>query len=141
MIHMFNVQYRPALDAPPVSLLCQAVDVEGEKMMLWLDGINAEDPVMAPISAMRAISYVGTFRDFAAERLDVARRVFDESQGEHAPSILARAMLYMSGDPKMSAHSALELACDQALDIIEADINSARVFSLVSSNEMTAQAA
>lgn len=140
MIQLFNVQYRPGMSAPPVSLLCQAVDVGNEKMLLWLDGINVEDPVMAPISAVRSISYVGTFKEFAAQRLAIARQVFDESQGEHAPSILARAMQYMGSDATLSAHNALELACDQALDIIDADINSALLFGEAEANHATAYA-
>jgi hypothetical protein len=140
MIDLFSVQYRPGLSQPPMSLLCQSVSVEGEQMMLWLDGINVDDPVMAPLSSMRSISYVGTFRDYAAANLEVARKVFDESSGEHAPSILARAIQYMVADPTLTANSAIELACDRALDIIEADQNSARLFTFSATSSPTATA-
>jgi hypothetical protein len=137
-IELFNVQYSPGLNKPPVNLLCQSIDVDGEKL-LWLDGINLEDPVLAPLSAMRHYSWMGSFKEFAAQRLDEARMVFEVSQGEHTPSILARAMLYLSADPKLNAAEAIELATDQALDILDADSYCASLFSLATSGQPTAQ--
>jgi hypothetical protein len=127
MNQLFSITYRPAAHREPLQLVCQAHSV-GEEVLLWIDGINLEDPVLAPISAVRNIQALGTFREFAQQRLETARAVLQESQGEHSPGVLARAMLCMEADPRMSAHDALELVYDQALDVIDADNTSALAF-------------
>lgn len=119
-VELFSVLYRPGLIEPPLTLLCQAVDVAGEKF-LWLDGINPEDPVMISISAVKHIEWAGTFKEFMSARMDLAERVVSESLGAHSPTIMARAMLYMSRDTALTASDALSLAEDQALDIVDAD--------------------
>lgn len=119
-IELFSVLYRPGLIEPPLMLLCQAVDVAGEKF-LWIDGINPEDPVVISISAVKHIEWAGTFKEFTANRMDLAERVTGESLGSHSPTIMARAILYMSRDVALTAEEALSLAEDQALDIVDAD--------------------
>jgi hypothetical protein len=128
-IELFNVAYRPGLVEPPVLLLCQAFNINGEKF-LWLDGINAEDPVMVSISAVRDIRWAGNFKEFISTRPDLAQQVLQESQGTHSPTILARALLYMSNDPNLTAAQAIEICDEQAMDIIEADNGSADQFGV-----------
>lgn len=119
-VELFNVVYRPGLADPPLTLLCQAVDVGGEKF-LWVDGINPEHPIMVSISAVKHIEWAGTFKEFMTARLDLAERVVNESLGSHSPTIMARAMLYMSRDTALTTADALSMAEDQALDIVDAD--------------------
>lgn len=119
-IELFNVTYRPGLGEPPMVLLCQALDMAGEKF-LWVDGINSEDPCLVSISAVRDIQWVGSFKEFVAARPDLAKDVLQESDGAHSPTIIVRSMLYMSRDSSLTAADALELAVDQALDIVDAD--------------------
>lgn len=139
-IELFNVLYRPGLIEPPLALLCQAVDVAGEKF-LWLDGINPEDPVMVSISAVKNIEWAGTFKEFLSARMDLADRVVTESLGAHSPTIIARAVLYLSRDSALTAADALSMAEDQALDIVDADNGCSDVFGLaVKQFEMAAVA-
>lgn len=119
-IELFSVVYRPSLSDPPIALLCQAVDIEGEKF-LWIDGINSEDPVMVSISAVRDVKWAGSFREFVLARPDIAQAVLAETDGSHSPTALARAMLYMSRDAKLTATEAMELVEEQALDILDSD--------------------
>jgi|GEM_PF-3772644 len=119
-IELFNVVYRPGLDESPISLLCQAVDVGGEKF-LWVDGVSPEDPVMISVTAVKNIELVGSFKEFLTSRMDLAQAVISASLGQHSPTILARATLYMTSDKSMSAEVALEVAESQGLDILDAD--------------------
>ncbi|MEJ8837694.1 hypothetical protein [Ramlibacter sp. AN1133] len=134
MNSLFSVTYRPGPAHPAVSLVCQAIDVDGE-MLLWIDGINLEHPMLVPVSACKRLTLLGTFREFAQTRLQATRAVLQESQGEHSPTLLARAILYMEADPQLTAHEALELAYDQALDLIDADNTSAMTWSRVSEEQ------
>ena len=124
MNQLFSIAYRPAAHREPLQLVCQTYAI-GEEILLWVDGINLEDPVLVPISGVHNIQPLGTFREFAEQQLSAARAVLQESQGKHSPGVLARAMLCMVADPSMSAHDALELVYDQALDIVDADNTSA----------------
>lgn len=128
MSQLFSATLRPGPKHPPVNLVCQSLEQDGE-LHLWVDGMNLEDPVLLPISAAKQIRLLGTFREFAAARLDLARAVLQESQGEHSPTLLARAMLLMQDDPRISANDALEHVQDQALDLIDADNCGALMFT------------
>jgi len=123
-IELFSVIYRPSLGGAPIALLCQAVDIDGEKF-LWIDGINSEDPVLVSISAVRDVKWAGSFKEFIAARPDIAQLVIAESDGSHSPTALARAMLYMSRDTKLTVQEAMETVEEQAMDILEADDASA----------------
>lgn len=128
-VSLFSIVYRPGIGESPVALICQAVDVANEKF-LWVDGINAEDPVMVSISAVKHIEYMGTFKDFLAARMDLAEKVIAESLGEHSPTLAARAVLFMARDRNLSARDALELVESQALDILETDDKSFDAFGV-----------
>lgn len=128
MNQLISVTYRPGPAHPPVQLICQTYQV-GEEVMLWVDGINLEDPLLVPLSSVRGHKLLGTFREFAGERLEVARDVLHESQGEHSPAILARAMQAMQLDSSLSAREALDEMENQALDLIDADTISAQAFA------------
>lgn len=128
-IELFNVLYRPGIGQAPIALLCQAVDIAGEKY-LWVDGVNADDPVLVSISACSGISWAGSFEEFMSERRDLAAQVLAESQGLHSPTILARSILYMSRDEKLTAVEALELSEGQGLDVIDSDEVCAHAFGV-----------
>lgn len=128
MNHLFSVEYRPGPAQAPLTLVCQSLIINNE-MLLWVDAINLEQPVLVPLASVKGIRHLGTFREFAQTRLDTARAVLQESQGEHSPALLARAMLYMEADATMGPNTALELAYDQALDLIDADNTAALQFS------------
>jgi hypothetical protein len=136
---LFNVQYRPGLHQPPVMLLCQAVDLDGEKF-LWVDGINFDDPVMVPIASVRHAEWMGSFAEFMKANIDSAGKVIEQCQGNYSPTIMARATLYMSKDRRMSAVQAIELADRQAYDLLDEDMLSMRYFSDAASMPLTAQA-
>lgn len=119
-VELFSVVYRPGIIEPPLTLLCQAVDVAGEKF-LWIDGINTEDPVMVSIAEVKHIEWAGTFKEFMSARADLADRVVHESMGAHSAMLLSRAILYMSRDTALTAADALSMVEDQALDILDAD--------------------
>lgn len=126
-IEIFNVLYRPGLSEPPVHLLCQAVDVGGEKL-LWLDGVDPDRAVMVSITALREVKWAGSFDEFAAARSDLAAQVLEHGEGEYSPTILARAMLYMSQDSQLPCDEALEMAQEQGLGILRADEDSLKQF-------------
>lgn len=126
---LFNVSFRPGINEPPLMLLCQAVDMGNEKFV-WVDGINAEQPVMIPLASLKQIQWVGSFKEFMQSRMVLAAQVIEEGKGEQSATILARAMLYMSRDKSLSAKDAINTAIDQALDIIDQDNQSAREFSV-----------
>jgi hypothetical protein len=126
-IEFFNVLYRPGLNEAPLHLLCQAVDVGGEKL-LWLDGVDPDRAVMVSISAVRELKWAGSFDELCAARADLAGQVLEHGEGEYSPTILARAMLYMSRDTQLSCDEALEMAQEQGLGILRADEESLRQF-------------
>lgn len=138
-IELFNVEYRPAIGAPEIRLLCQGVKV-GEETLLWVDGVNPEDPVMVPLGSVRRIEWAGSWAEFMRSHLDLAAQVLESSQGEHSTTIVARATLYMASDSRLSASEALDHAYDQALDLIDADNLSAYQFS-VANQQAAAMAA
>jgi hypothetical protein len=129
-IELFNVEYRPGVGKPELRLLCQSVEIGGEKL-LWIDGVNAEDPVMVPLACVKGIEWAGSFKEFMIARLGLAQQVLEESQGEHSPTIMARAMLYMSRDLSMTARAAIDQAVEQGVDLIDADNLSGLAFSQV----------
>lgn len=126
-IQLFLVNYRPSLARPPVEVLCQSLDIGREKFV-WVDGLMIHTPILAPIASLTRIVPLGPFREFMAARLDLAKQVLDESQGQHSPGMLARAVLYMEREKGLCAEAALDLAVDEALDIIDADASDSRVF-------------
>lgn len=129
-IELFNVVYRPGLTEPPLSLLCQSLDIDDEKF-LWIDGINPEDPVLVSISAVRETQWAGSFKEFIAARPDLTEQILaQDAAAAHSPTLLARSILYMSRDPSLTAADALEMAEEQALDIIEADLSNAQAFGV-----------
>ncbi|CAM9721668.1 unnamed protein product, partial [Phaeothamnion confervicola] len=108
-----------------LTLLCQALNIDDEKF-LWVDGINPEDPVVVSISSVREMQWAGSFKEFVSARPDLADQILSlESAAAHSPTLLARSILYMSRDASLTAADALEMAEEQALDIIEADSESA----------------
>ncbi len=129
-IQLFLVNYRPSLARPPVEVLCQSFNIgeENPEKFVWVDGLMVHTPILAPIASLTRIVPMGPFREFMAARLDLAKQVLDESQAQHSPGMLARAVLYMEREPGLSAESALDLAVEEALDIIDADSSDSRVF-------------
>lgn len=119
-IHLFSAHFRPSISRPAVDILCQAVDIADEKL-LWVDGLMVNHPILVPVSAVGTVSYRGTFRDFMSSNLSCARAVIDASQGQHSPTILARAVSYMTRDPGISAEEAIDLVTEEALDLIDVD--------------------
>jgi hypothetical protein len=119
-IYLFSAHFRPSISRPPVDILCQAVDVKGEKL-LWADGLMVDHPILVPISAVGKVSYKGTFRDFMRQHMTHAMYVLEVSQGQHSPTMLARAVQCMSRDPSLSADEALDLVVEEALDLIDVD--------------------
>ncbi len=101
-------------------LLCQGVDIDGEKL-LWIDGLDVENPIMIPVSSVRALEWSGSFRELMVTDLDIAGRVISEAQGEYSPTIMARMFVYMSRDPDLHPEDALDLAIMQSNDLIDAD--------------------
>lgn len=103
-----------------MDLICQAIDIKGEKL-LWVDGYMIDHPILVPISAVGAVAYKGTFSSFMREHITVAHQVMVASQGQHSPTLLARAVSYMTRDPMMSAEEALDQVMEEALDLIDVD--------------------
>ena len=126
-IELFHIQYRPSASTPPMRLLCQGVDVANEKL-LWVDGLDVENPIVVPLSSVRALEWSGSFRELMTTNLDLAARVISEAQGEYSPTIMARMFVYMSQDPNLQPEDALDLAIMQSNDVIQADNRSRASF-------------
>ena len=127
-IDLFSVHLRVSISRPRVDLICQSIDVEGEKV-LWVDGLTMDSPVLLPIAAVaECIQYRGTFREFLMNDMREASQILAISNGEHSPTIIARAVQLMSRDRKLSAEEALHLVVEEALDIMDADQGDAEVF-------------
>ena len=119
-IHLFAAHFRPSISRPTVDMLCQAIDVGGEKL-LWVDGLMFDHPILVPISAVGKIAYQGTFRQYMTDYMPFSAAVIDASQGQHSPAILARAVQCMVRDPSLSPEEALDLVVEEALDLIDVD--------------------
>lgn len=127
-IELFSVHIRISVCSPPVDLLCQAVDLDGEKA-LWVDGITMDMPVLIPIASIaECIEYRGTFRDFVLKNLNEANAVFSVCDEGYSPLIMARVIQRMTLDRTMSAKDALHYVFDQALDVLDSDRTDAEVF-------------
>lgn len=122
MIDLYQVTFKPGLKSPPVRLICQSVEVDDE-LMLWIDGVNGEDPVLVPLASLPAHAYVGDFGGFMRQHLSLARAVLAAGEGELSPTIAARAVSLMLLDPHASAETALEHVNSQALDLLDADLH------------------
>lgn len=127
MIPLFQIPFKAGLREPPVQLICQCVMVDGE-MLLWIDGVNAQDPVVVPLSAIPASKLVADFESYMQAHKDVAKRVLLAGAGEISPTIAARAIAAMAADPSLDAEAALEMVNSQALDLIDADQQSQAYF-------------
>lgn len=127
-IELFSVHIRLSIVRPPVDLICQSLDLEGEKV-LWVDGLTMDTPVLLPLASVaECIEYRGTFRNFLMDNMAAAGAVLSESAGQHSPTIIARAIDCMSRDPNLPAFEALRLVEEEALDILDADQGDAEVF-------------
>ncbi|MDF2461869.1 MAG: hypothetical protein K0Q43_104 [Ramlibacter sp.] len=127
MIPLFQISVKPGLREPPVQLICQSLTVDGE-MLLWVDGVNAQDPVVIPLSAVSSTKLLTDFETFMDAHKSIARRVLLAGAGEISPTIAARAVSAMAADPRLDATDALELVNGQALDLLDADAQSAAYF-------------
>ncbi len=132
-IELFNIHYRASVGTPPMRLLCQGVDVAGEKL-LWVDGLDVANPVVIPLASVRSLEWAGSFRELMATDLELAERVISEVQGEYSPTIMARMFVYMSHDPDMHVEDALDLAIKQGADLICADEKAHASFSRAAAN-------
>jgi hypothetical protein len=126
-IELFNIHYRPSAAAPSMRLLCQGVDVDGEKL-LWVDGLDVANPIMVPVASVQSLEWAGSFRELMSTNLDLASKVIREVQGEYSPTIMARMFVYMSQDPGMNVEEALDMAIFQGGDLIRADGIAAKSF-------------
>lgn len=133
-LQLFSAHFRPSISRPPVDLICQAIDIKGEKL-LWVDGYMIDHPILIPISAVGAVAYKGTFNSFMREHLSASQQVIVASQGQHSPTLLARAVSYMARDPMLSAEEALDQVIEESLDLIDVD-NSDRGAFVVASQGM-----
>lgn len=132
-IELFNIHYRASASTPAMRLLCQGVDVAGEKL-LWVDGLDVENPLVIPLASVRSLEWAGSFRELMSTDLDLAARVIEEAQGEYSPTIMARMFVYMSQDPAMHPEEALDLAIMQSGDLIQADSMSSASFCRAATN-------
>lgn len=119
-LQLFSAHFRPSIARPAVDLICQAIDVNGEKL-LWVDGYMIDHPILVPISSVGAVAYKGTFNSFMRENISAAQQVLVASNGQHSPTLLARAVSYMTLDPMLSAEEALDHVVEEALDLIDVD--------------------
>jgi hypothetical protein len=127
-VDLFSVRMRVSLSRPPVELICQAMDLNGEKV-LWVDGMTMDTPILLPIASVNGcIEYRGTFRDFLTLHMGEAGLILSSSAGQHSPTIIARAVRCMTYDKKLTAEDALHLVIEEALDILDADSGDAEVF-------------
>jgi len=127
MIPLFQIPFKAGLRQAPVQLICQGVNVENE-LLLWVDGVNAQDPVVIPLSAVPASRLLTDFESYMEAHRDVARRVLMVASGEISPTIAARAVQAMLMDPGLDAQAAVDMVNEQALDLIDADQQSQAYF-------------
>lgn len=127
MIPLFQIPFKPGLRQPPVNLICQSVMKDGE-LLLWIDGVNAQDPVVIPLSAVASSRLLMSFDDYLRAHSDIARRVLLAGAGEISPTIAARAIAAMVADPGLQPEAALEMVNGQALDLIDSDHSEAAYF-------------
>lgn len=130
-LQLFSAHFRPSIARPPVDLICQSIDIKGEKL-LWVDGYMIDHPILVPISAVGAVAYKGTFSAFMREHLSAAQQVLVASQGQHSPTLLARAVSYMTRDPLLSAEEALDQVIEESLDLIDVDNSDRGAFVVAS---------
>ena len=122
MIHLLQVPFKAGRDAPPVQLICQIVDLGPDsELLVWVDCINAEAPVVVPLSSVSGHHHLSDFESYMAAHKDISREVLLAGAGEISPTIAARAVAYMAKTPGVSAADALDTVQEQAIDLIEAD--------------------
>ena len=127
-IELFRVLYQPSLDMTPVPLLCQSFTADEEKL-LWIDGINEEEPVLIPLSCTPgAKEWVGSFFEFMDRHHPQCSLVVEAAQGQYAPIILVRAVEIMVQDDRIGAELALEMAYNQGCHLLADDQRNAEFF-------------
>lgn len=116
------------MSTPPVDLICQSIDLDGEKL-LWVDGVTMDTPLLLPLAAVaECIQYRGTFREFLMSNMMIAGQVLGASNGQHSPTVVARAVQLMAREKSLSAQDALHLVMEEALDLLDADNGDAEIF-------------
>lgn len=129
-IDLFSVQFQPGIGEAPLNLICQALDVDGEKLV-WIDGLNPDCPLMAPIAALTKIEWLGSIGDFMRSRMEISAQVIDYTQGDFSPTIMARAIAAMEADSSLNVEDAVMLVEGQGLDLLDKDSIAASIFQQV----------
>lgn len=118
-IEFFEITYRGVSGSPAVVLLCQGVTVN-EELMLWVDGINLEDPVVVPLAGIPA-QWRGSYADWCDKYPDLSGAILAASPQVPSPVLMVRCMSVMAADPGISAHDALDMCTLQAQEISKED--------------------
>ncbi len=118
-IEFFQITYRGVSGSPPVVLICQGVTVNDE-LMLWVDGVNLEDPVVVPLSGVPAQSS-GSYAEWCEKYPDALSAIVATSPAIPSPVLTVRCMSVMAADPGISAQEALDMCTLQGQEISKED--------------------
>lgn len=117
---LYLTRFRPSITRPVLEVLCQAIEVDGLQM-LWLDGLDINNPLLLPMSAARSCEPAGSFHQYILDHYFVARDVIDLGAGQHSVTLLARAIQRCDQTRSLSADQALEMVIQEAKDILYFD--------------------
>jgi hypothetical protein len=118
-IDFFEITYRNGADSFSSVIMAQCLMVEQEGM-LWVDGIDFENPVVVPFGGI-PLTHCGTFDDWVAKYPLEFAQVSESLAEERSPIFMSRCVALMVADSSLGAAQAVEMCLAQAQEIIKED--------------------
>jgi hypothetical protein len=118
-IDFFEITYRSGDDSFSSVIMVQCLMVEQEGM-LWVDGIDFENPVVVPLGGL-SLAHCGTFDDWLAKYPAEFAQVTEALEQERSPVFMSRCVALMAADSSIGAAQAIEMCLAQAHEIIKED--------------------
>lgn len=118
--NLYSVRFKPSVTRPVIEVLCQAIELGGQQL-LWLDGLDLDNPLLLPMSAARSCESAGSFHQFILNHYFSARDVLDLAAGQHSVTLLARAIQRCDQTRSLTADEALNQVIQEARDILYFD--------------------
>lgn len=144
-IRLCSGTYKPTCDdLPPVQVFCQAV-VLNSVAYIWIDGVDAEKPLLLPAQHLHNFRNLGTLREYLAdERHTVLEEAFDDLmdiclERKESATTMIRALEIMH-DEGLPADQAVTTARQWGMLLNEMDQAERASYQLISSGAKTSLA-
>lgn len=141
-IQLCSGVYKPTCaDLPAVEVFCQAV-VLNSAAYVWIDGVNAENPLLLPVQALHQFRRMGTLRQYLEDERHIELgEEFDRlidlcMERKESATVLIRACEIMHTE-KLPADQAIVTAHQWGTLLNELDQAERAAYHLVSSGTKT----